>query len=343
MGELVPWAVLRGHDGAVRAVDCVEINDRVAAVSAGEDGTLRLWDLVTGEPNGQLFSGHDGGVTSVSCAVHDDRPVAVTGGEDGTLRLWDLAMKTPMADPIQHDEFMPVHRVVTARLDGRLVAVAAGPESMAYDGEGGYYSGGVVRVWDLATGSPVGEALAETDHTGAVACVEVAGRLVVVVTDYRVARGLFLPEGGPVGAAFARHDRMVDEAVTAELDGRAVIVTSSGYTVWRWDLESGEAIGDPLLDCLGSYHISVRALTCLTHADRPVVVTAGSVFADDTGFLRVFDLATRQQLGPEIRDRTSSICAIASAAVSDRVYAIVGGGDSVRVWDLTALLAAQSA
>jgi hypothetical protein len=190
-GEPTPHAVLRGHDNEVQAVECVELDGRPVAVSVGNDGTL--WDLATAEPDGPPLPGHDGEVMSAACAVLDGRPVAVTGGADGTLRVWDLAARAPMAPPIRHDEDMPVHRVVTARLDGRPIALSAGPASMAYDGEGEYYSGGLVRVWDLATGEAVGRPFPETEHTAGIACAELDGRLVAVVSDYRRARVFGLP------------------------------------------------------------------------------------------------------------------------------------------------------
>jgi WD40 repeat protein len=57
------------------------------AVSGSSDGTLRLWDLETGEGLSPL-EGHTGGVTAV--AVLADGRRALSGSRDNTLRLWDL-------------------------------------------------------------------------------------------------------------------------------------------------------------------------------------------------------------------------------------------------------------
>ncbi len=76
---------LEGHEDWVRAVALTA--DGTRAVSGGDDGTLRLWDLERGAEMRRL-EGHEGVVRAV--AVTADGRRAVSGGHDGTLRLWDL-------------------------------------------------------------------------------------------------------------------------------------------------------------------------------------------------------------------------------------------------------------
>jgi WD40 repeat protein len=57
------------------------------AVSASEDGTLRLWDLESGQTIRSLES-HTNWVSAVS--VTPDGRRAVSASQDQTLRLWDL-------------------------------------------------------------------------------------------------------------------------------------------------------------------------------------------------------------------------------------------------------------
>src|SRR5688572_22076108 len=80
MGGPVRLSVMRGHDGDVSGVACIDVRGRATAVSAGEDGTLRRWNLMTGEPDGPPVAVPGDGVTTVACTVLDGRPVAVTGG-----------------------------------------------------------------------------------------------------------------------------------------------------------------------------------------------------------------------------------------------------------------------
>ncbi|MBA4867202.1 hypothetical protein H1V43_39180 [Streptomyces sp. PSKA54] len=77
--------VLPGHTSSVCAVATGLVNDRPVSVTGGEDGTLRVWDLITGQPVGKPLTGHDGDVLAVVTTVVKGRPVAVTGGADWTV------------------------------------------------------------------------------------------------------------------------------------------------------------------------------------------------------------------------------------------------------------------
>ena len=67
---------------------------RPVGVTGSDDGTVRVWDLATGAPAGEL-AGHTGAVAAVACTVlPGGQPVAVTGSDDGTVRVWDLATGT---------------------------------------------------------------------------------------------------------------------------------------------------------------------------------------------------------------------------------------------------------
>ena len=57
------------------------------AVSASDDGTLKVWDLGIGAELGTL-AGHSRPVWSV--ALTGDGQRAVSASEDGTLKVWDL-------------------------------------------------------------------------------------------------------------------------------------------------------------------------------------------------------------------------------------------------------------
>ena len=89
--------------------------------------------------------------------------------------------------------------MAVAELDGRPVVVSGGEDR-------------TVRVWDLATGAPVGDPF--TGHTGAVNAVAVAeldGRPVVVSgSDDRTVRVWDLATGAPVGDPFTGHTERGD-------------------------------------------------------------------------------------------------------------------------------------
>lgn len=81
-----------GHEGGINALDVAMVGDRAVAVTGGEDGTVRIWDLASGRQVGAPLTGHDWSVEAVVVTTMQDRPVAVTAGRDGVVRIWDLAL-----------------------------------------------------------------------------------------------------------------------------------------------------------------------------------------------------------------------------------------------------------
>ncbi len=76
---------LSGHDGPVQAVAIR--NDGALAVSGGEDGTLKVWNLETGKCT-KTLRGHEGRVNCV--VITEDGRSAFSGGADWTVRRWNL-------------------------------------------------------------------------------------------------------------------------------------------------------------------------------------------------------------------------------------------------------------
>ena len=77
--------VLAGHKDIVAG--CRFTADGARLLSWSYDGTLRLWDVATGEA--QILHGHDDRVTAA--AASPDGRWLVSGSRDGAMHLWDQA------------------------------------------------------------------------------------------------------------------------------------------------------------------------------------------------------------------------------------------------------------
>ena len=121
-GELIQ--TLTRHDGDVNGA---MVLDDGRVLSWSSDGTLRIWDVATGE--GRSLTGHHGSVRGAD-ALPDGR--ALSWGDDGKLRTWDLTTGEGHAIGRHEDS-----------VDGALVL----PEGRAMS----WSNDGTLRVWDLAT------------------------------------------------------------------------------------------------------------------------------------------------------------------------------------------------
>ena len=124
---------LDGHEGPVLGVDISPDGERV--VSAGEDGSYRLWNAAGGDAGTIL---HRGGEPAAAVAFSPDGRRILGVGDDGRVRLWDAR------DGGEQKQFDGQGRQLQAAAfsaDGRRFAVGG--------------RDGVTRVWSVAGGPPL--------------------------------------------------------------------------------------------------------------------------------------------------------------------------------------------
>ena len=289
--------VLTSQTGAIWSVTVSA--DGTKAVSGGDDGTVRVWDLVASRQQAE-FEGHD---QALSVAVTADGAKAVSGGREGAVRVWDLAAGRQQAK-LRVLRFWPSSVAVT--MDGAR-AVSGGEN-------------GTTRVWDLHTGRR------QTKLTGHIGPV----RSVVVTADG--ARAVSGGEDGTVRVWDLRTGRQLTElaahitfpvwSVAVTADGARAVSGGEDGTVRVWDLAAGRQLAE-----LTGHDGQVPSVAVT--ADGARAVSGG-----EDGTVRVWDLAAGRQQA----ELAGHIGPVRSVAVTpDGARAVSGGDDgTVRVWDLAA-------
>ncbi|CCA73757.1 hypothetical protein PIIN_07712, partial [Serendipita indica DSM 11827] len=90
-------SALRGHDDSVNTIAFSPDGSKIA--SGSNDNTIRLWDVVTGQPLGEPLRGHGGSINSVAFSI--DGSQIVSGSSGNTIQVWDTVTGQPLGEPLQ--------------------------------------------------------------------------------------------------------------------------------------------------------------------------------------------------------------------------------------------------
>ena len=320
---------LSGHGGGVNAL-ALTGDGRV--VSGSSDGTVKVWDLNSGQEE-RTLSGHGDGVNAL--ALTGDGRV-VSGSSDGTVKVWDLNSGQEQRTLSGHGDWVNAlaltgdGRVVSGSDDGTvkvwdlnsgheqrtLSGHGGGVRALALTGDGRVVSGssdGTVKVWDLNSGQ---EERTLSGHGGGVKALALTGDgRVVSGSDDGTVKVWDLNSGHEQRTLSGHGDGVNALALTG--DGRVVSGSFDG-TVKVWDLNSGQEERT-----LSGHGDGVNALA-LTGDGR---VVSGS----SDGTVKVWDLNS----GQEERTLSGHGGGVNALALTGDGRVVSGSSDgTVKVWDL---------
>jgi WD40 repeat protein len=320
-------------------------------VAAFQEGTLRVWDLGSGQEESAFGGAEEGARAPAALAVAANGRLALCGYEDGALRLWRPGSgRLLLALPGHGGRVNAVAllgggaRALSAGEDGtaRLWDLDAGVQLAVFTGHGAPISAvaalpgertalsaggdGGLRLWDLATGAEL-----RRWEVGGLRIHRLAlqggGRVLAAGEDGSVS---LLELGGDFAAprarrlAVGRHDGPV-AAVAVTADGERALSAPADGTLRLWRLApDGEPRAAGVPRVIAAHTAAITGLAMDAAGRRAVSASAD-------GTVKLWDLAA--DLSPRRRGHTAAVTALAVSRSGRR--AISGSHDStVRLWDL---------
>jgi WD40 repeat protein len=177
-----------------------------------------------------------------------------------------------------------------------------------------------VRLWDAATGQPIGEPL--RGHTNSVLSVAFSpdGTRIVTGSSDKTVRLWDAATGQPVGEPLRGHTNSIT-SVSFSPDGTRIVTGSRDKTVRMWDAGTGQPVGEPLRGHTDS-------VTSVSFSPDGARIVTGS--SDQT--VRLWDAGTGQPVGGPLRGHTSLISSVSFSSDDTRI--VTGSWDhTVRLWD----------
>jgi WD40 repeat protein/transcriptional regulator with XRE-family HTH domain len=301
-----PFAVLRvafSPDGKLLA-------------SADTDGTVRLWNPVTGQPVGAPLRAGTGASAVFGVAFSPDGKLLASADGDGTVRLWNPATRRLDGAPLRADPGTSGGVTgVAFSPDGKLLASADGNDGTV--------------LWNLATRRPIGPPIVGTSSNSVFGVAFSPNGKLLASTDVDGTVQLWnaatrRPIGGPIPADTGPRGGVSEVAFSP--DGKLLASADGDGTVRLWNSATHRPIRAPLrADTVASGGVFGVAFS----HDGKLLASAGG-----DGTVRLWNPATGQPAGAPLHTGASRGVSGVVFSPNGKLLASSDGDGTVRLWNL---------
>ncbi|KAL5513808.1 hypothetical protein ACEPAH_4209 [Sanghuangporus vaninii] len=284
-------------------------------VSGSGNGTLGIWDGMTGARIGEPIKGHTRWAYAVRCSP--DGTKFVSESDDDTVKIWDFTGK--LVTKMDSDSHVGVvafspdeRRIVLGHANGMLricnaqngafIAKSQGHDNtvsaVAYSPDGSRIVSGSydksVRIWDAQTGASIGEPFKGHESLVFAVAYSPDGSRIVSGSYDKTVRIWNARTGAQIGEPLKGHDTAVVDVVYSQ-DGSRIISASNDGTIQFWNATNGDPVGvlrpgesrwDAERQCFASspnwwpqYPMTIQSL----------VYSSNPLYVPDDGWIRTLD------------------------------------------------------
>ncbi len=284
--------------------------DGKTLASAGEDGTIRLWDT-SGYPIGQPIEplpNRYNKATLHSVAWSPDGKTIVSGDADGTIRLWDISGKLIKGFKGHQGDVWSIR----FSPDGKTI-VSSGED-------------GTIRLWDTS-GNPIGKPF--TGHKGGIRSLALSpdGKTIVSGGKDKTVR-LWTRQGQPIGQPWTGHEDEV-ASVAWSPDGKTIASGSNDGRIRLWNT-SGKAIAQPFKGHGGA------PIASLAFSPTGRAIVSGGL----DGTISLWDLMGNSLLSHPLIGHVGAVSSVAFSPDGKTIFSSDDIG-TIRLWDRHGYLIGQ--